>query len=224
MKVSDVMTTELVTAGPATQFKDLLERMIRADVSSLAILDDDGKLLGLVTETDLLSKEAYGGVRHPSLELLAEIVRGSKHDWVTKAQGLKAREIMSTKLVVCAPDEDVRSAARRMLATDVRHLPVLESGVMVGMVSRHDLLSIFDRPDEAIAADVARALAEDVNMPEDHHVEFEVEGGVVVLDGDVRYRWDQGIVGSIVREIPGVIQVVDHIHHREAATRGPPTA
>lgn len=224
MKVKDVMTTELVTAGPDMQFKDLLERMISADVSSVPILDDDGKLVGLVTETDLLSKEAYGSVRHPSLALLAEIMHGSKQDWVTKAQGSKAREIMSTNLVVCGPDEEIRAVARRMLVNAVRHVPVLESGTMVGIVSRHDLLSVFDRPDEAIAADVARTLAQDGNMPEDHHVRFGVEGGVVVLEGDVRYRWDQEVVVSIVREIPGVVEVIDHMQHREAATRSPPTS
>lgn len=219
MKVKDVMTAEVVTIGPDTAFKDLLDRMVRADVNSIPVVDDNGRLLGIVTEADLISKEAYGTVRHRSLALLADIVGGGDHHWVAKARGSTAKEVMTPNLVACTPGEDLRLAARRMLQHRVKCMPVLESGVLVGIVSRHDILSVFDRPDEAIAADVARSLSEDLNMPDDHHVEFSVDNGTVVVSGDVRYGWDAPIVISIVREVPGVIEVIDQLHRREPNPR-----
>jgi len=108
----------------------------------------------------------------------------------------------------------VAAAARRMLEAGVKRLPVVEDGKVVGIVSRVDILSMFDRSDEAVAADVARALAEDPCIPEEHHVRFSVASGVVSVSGDVRYAWDEPIVISIVRHVPGVLEVTGHLHHR----------
>ena len=100
-------------------------------------------------------------------------------------------------------------------------MPVVDSGVVVGMLSRQDILSILDRPDVAIATDVERVLNDDRMMPEDHSVTFSVDHGIVVLSGAVRYGWDAPIVVSMVRDLPGVIDVVSHLHAREPSPRPP---
>jgi len=186
MKVSDIMTTAVVTAGPDTALKDLIEQMLRAKVSALPVTDQQGRLLGIVTEADLISKEAYGELRHRGLALLADVLSGREHHWAAKAAGSVASEVMTQVVVSCGPDLDVAAAARRMLEAGVKRLPVVEDGKVVGIVSRVDILSMFDRSDEAIAADVARALAEDPCIPEEHHVRFSVASGVVSVSGDVR--------------------------------------
>src|SRR5262249_30325543 len=92
------------------------------------------------------------------------------------------------------------------------------AGALVGVISRHDVLEMFARPDDAIGRDVERVLS-DRNMPDDHHVRFTVEEGVVTLTGDVRYKWDAPIIASMVKSLPGVIHLVSRLQHRESNPR-----
>lgn len=221
MRVSDVMTSDLVTILPDTSFKEAVELLVRSEVSALPVVNAEGQLVGLITEADLISKEAYGTRRRRALALLADMMSVRDHPWVTKARGSVASDIMTRSVVVCRSDEDVRTVARRMLEQDVKRMPVVDDEHLVGIVSRRDILKMFDRPDVAIAADVKRVLTDDLIMPEDRHVRFSVDRGVVTLTGDVRYGWDDPIVVSIVRDLPGVLEVVSQLHHREPNPRVP---
>jgi CBS domain-containing protein len=219
MKVADIMTTDVVSVAPDTPFKEVVERLVRAGVSSLPVVDTQGKLIGLITEADLISKEAYDGHRHRALALLADVLAARDHHWLAKAAGSVAADMMTKKVTVCGSGDDVRSVARRMLERGVKRMPVVEAGALVGMVSRHDVLKMFDRPDDAIADDLRHVLSDHVNMPEDAHVRFAVDQGVVTLTGEVRYGWDEAIVVSLVRAVAGVLEVVSHLHHREPNPR-----
>jgi len=214
VKVGDVMTTTLVTVGPDAPFKEVVELLVRSGVSSLPVVDRAGKLVGLVTEADLVSKEAYPG-RRRALALLADVVSARDHHWVTKAAGSVAADVMTRHVTVCAPHEDLHVAARRMLEAGVKRMPVVDDGVLLGMISRHDILKSFDRPDVDIAGDIERVLADPLKAPEGGHVGVAVDGGVVTLTGDVRYEWDERIVVSLVGNVPGVIDVVTRLQHRE---------
>jgi CBS domain-containing protein len=215
VKVSDVMTRNVVSVTPDTPFKELVERLVDCDVSGLPVVDETGKLVGIVTEADLVSKEAYGGHRRRAIALLADVLSARDHHWVTKAVGSVASDVMSRNPVVCSPTEDIRIVARRMLERAVKRVPVVEDAKLVGIVSRHDLLATFARPDEAIAGDVGTVLTTHPNRPDEAHIHFTVDRGVVTLTGDVRHKWDRSIVISLVREVRGVIDVVDHLHSRE---------
>jgi CBS domain-containing protein len=218
MRVGDVMTKDLVTVGPDTPFKEVVEHLVRSEVSSVPVVDAQGRLVGLITEADLISKEAYGGGRR-ALGLLADVLSARDHHWVTKASGSRAANVMTTSVVVCRPDDDVRSVARRMLQRGVKRMPVVDGDTLVGIVSRRDILAMFDRPDEAIAADVGRLLEDGLNIPYDCHVGFAVADGVVTLTGDVRYGWDEPIIVTQVRDVPGVIDVISQLHHRKPNPR-----
>ena len=219
MKVRDVMTTEIVSVPPELPLKEVIDRLVHAEVSSLPVVDATGNLVGMITESDLISKEAYGSRRRRALSLLADTLGGRDHLWVTKAAGSIAAEVMTTNVISSGPTEDIRSAARRMLEHRIKRMPVLERGVLVGLVSRHDILATFDQPDDVVTIDVKQALTEDPSRPDDHHVDVSVEGGIVTLSGDVRYAWDERVVVSIVRDVPGVIDVVSNLHHRQPNPR-----
>lgn len=216
-----MMTSDLVTVLPETPFKEVVELLVRSEVSALPVVDAAGQLVGLITEADLISKEAYGTRRRRALALLADVLSVRDDRWVAKAGGSVASDIMTRSVVVCRPDEDARTVARRMLELDVKRLPVIDNERLVGIVSRRDILKMFDRPDVTIAADVKRVLADALTMPEDHHVRFSVDRGVVTLTGDVRYGWDEPIVVSMVRDVPGVLDVLSELRHRHPNPRVP---
>jgi len=215
VKVRDIMTTDVVSVTPDTPYKELVETLVRADVSGLPVLDDLGRLVGIVTEADVVSKQAYGHHRRRALALLADVLSAREHHWVTKAIGSVAADVMTTNLVVCVPNDDVQVVARKMLGRGVKRLPVVEAGRLVGMVSRQDVLGAFARPDDAIAQDATQLLTTHPNRPDDCHVRASVEDGIVTLTGDVRYEWDLPVVVSLVRNIPGVIDVISQLHNRE---------
>lgn len=222
MKIRDVMTTEVVTVEPGTPFKEVVELLVGSGVSGLPVIDGQRRLVGIVTEADLISKEAYGG-RPRALAVLADMLSAREHPWVSKATGWVAADVMTASVETCGPDDDVRVATRRMLERHVKRMPVVEAGRLVGIVSRQDILRMFTRSDEEIGADVSRVLTSHPNRPDDCHVHFAVEQGSVTLTGDVRYEWDEGIVVSLVREVEGVIAVVSRLHHREPNPRTSPS-
>lgn len=101
---------------------------------------------------------------------------------------MKVREVMTTTVVTAQPGEEIGAAARRMLELGVKSLPVTEDGRLVGIVSRHDLLRLFHRTDEDVAAEDEAKLASPLHAPEDHELKVSVEDRVVTLEGQVRGR------------------------------------
>jgi len=223
MKIRDIMTKDVITVAPDTPVKEVIEHMVHSQVSGVPVVDSSGRLLGIVTEADVIAKEAYGGRRPRALALLADTLAGRDHHWVAKAAGLTAADVMSEHPVVCEPSDKVVTVARRMLERGVKRMPVVEDGLVEGMVSRGDILAMFDRPDDTIAGEVAEVLGTHPNLPDDCHVRSTVNDGVVTLSGDVRYEWDQPVVIAIVRSVPGVLDVVSHLRHRESNPRSSPS-
>ena len=215
MKVREVMTRDVVSVAPDTPFKDVVEELIRANVSGLPVVTADGHLVGLITEADLITKPAYGGRRRRALALLADLLAARDHRWATKAIGATAADLMTRNVAVCEPRDDTRVVARRMLDAGVKRMPVVDHGAIVGIVSRHDILRAFDRPDSDVAADLQRLLEDPLRMPDDHNVKGSVRHGVVTLRGDVRHKWDVDLVVAVVHTVPGVVDVVSHLRYRE---------
>ncbi|HVW34268.1 MAG TPA: CBS domain-containing protein [Acidimicrobiia bacterium] len=138
--VGEVMSRAVFTVKPETPFKDVVETLLRNDVSGVPVVNDEGRLLGIVTEADLVSKEAYGGRRRRPLRLLADAFTGDVR-WVQRAKGLTAEAIMTPWPWTVRPTDDTAFAARRMLESRVKRLPVVDDEHrVVGIVSRHDLL------------------------------------------------------------------------------------
>ena len=140
MRVRDVMTTDVVTVGPEATYGETVDRLLAHDVSGLPVTDHAGTLLGIVTEADLVSREAYGSQRRRALGLVVDYLRGHDPAWVRRASGATARELMTPVVTTASPDDDLRTAARRMLERGHKRLPVVAAGRLVGIVSRRDLL------------------------------------------------------------------------------------
>lgn len=214
MRVREVMTHPVVTVAPGTPFKELIVTLVDTGVSGLPVVDDATRVVGIVTEADLIPKGASPG-RRRALGVVRDLVAGDPARWVRRARATTAADVMTTEVRVCAPGDDVRAVAREMAERHVKRMPVVDGGRLVGIVSRHDVLAVFDRPDDKVAAEVAHGLRSDPNRPDDAHVEAVVDDGVVTLRGDVRYPWDEAVVVSIARSVPGVLAVVSRLHARE---------
>jgi CBS domain-containing protein len=148
--VRDVMTTPVVTAQPDTTFGELVELLLGHDVSGLPVVDADGRVIGIVTEADLVDRDPYGQRRRPGLGLLAESLRGRDLQWVQERRSRTASDLMTPDPSIIGPDEDLVVATRRMLQRGHKRLPVVEDGSLVGIVSRADLLRALVRTDAAV--------------------------------------------------------------------------
>jgi CBS domain-containing protein len=150
--VRDVMSARPVWVSEATSFKEIAAGLREHRVSGFPVLDAEGKVIGVVSEADLLAKEALdggpGGVRGRIAALLHHTERA-------KADGVTAAELMTSPTVTVTPDDTVEHAVRLMHDRKVKRLPVVDtSGRLVGIISRTDVLAVFDLTDEEIRTEI----------------------------------------------------------------------
>ncbi len=168
-------------------------------------------MVGLVSEADLLTKEAYPeGRTRRTLSLIGDLFTGRDVQWLVRAAGQIARDVMSTDPLSATPDTTVTAAARMMLEHRVTQLPITEDGRLVGILSRRDVLGVLLRPDNQLTVDVddrLRSLATDLG----HDVHASVDGGVVTLVGLVNDPDDGDVIVRSIEQIDGVIDIESQI-------------
>ena len=210
--VRDLMTGNPVTVEPTATVKDMAEIMLDRDIRCVPVVDVGDLLIGVVSEADLICREGCPSIRnHHLADLVGAAVAEHRHHWKERAKGLTAGEIMTADITTCTPDEPVAIVSRRMLKQDLRTLPVTVDRRLVGILSRHDLLRLFDRPDPEVRSRVAAVLGNPLWAPEGHQVHATVIDGVVTLTGSVRHQGDIGVICSVIRQVPGVIEVVSRL-------------
>lgn len=204
--VKDVMTTDVVSARPDTPYRELVTLMTARRVNALPVVDEDRRVLGIVSKIDLLQKIEYGGTDEPHW-----YERRQRTQW-RKAVGHTAAELMTTPAIVAMGRTGVRAAAQRMDEARVRQLPVEDSlGRLIGIVSSGDLLKEHLRPDSEIFADVRAAIREVLLTENAADVRGSVVDGVITLTGRTE-RWSSAaLTVRLVRLVPGVVDVVDQI-------------
>ena len=209
-RVRAVMTPEVVTVGKQASFKELAATMADHRVSALPVLDEDGRVAGIVSEADLLLKEEFP---EPEQDLPLWWTRWARLDRA-KAAASVARDLMTVAVVAVSPDATVAEAARRMHTAKVKRLPVVDrSGRLLGIVSRSDLLKVFDRSDQ----DIRREIIEDVIVGEfmmaPSRFFLHVTDGVVVLQGRVERRSLLPYVVRAVQGVEGVVRVENRLSY-----------
>ena len=208
--VKDVMTTQVVTVRRDATFKEMATALRRYRVSALPVVDDTGRVIGVVSEADLLAKAALA---HPGL--VAELVH---HKDVRKAEGLTADDLMSRKAVTVSPGDSVEQAARLMHFLRIKRLPVVDSGGrLVGIVSRSDLLAVFDRPDEDIRKDIVDTMLLHEFLIDPRTFTVTVESGVVTMEGCPETAALGRVLVRKARHVPGVVTVRDRLTYPAVA-------
>ncbi|MEU5896607.1 CBS domain-containing protein [Streptomyces venezuelae] len=200
--VSDVMTHTVAAVGREARFKEIVQMMQDWQVSALPVLEGEGRVVGVVSEADLLPKEEFRDSdpdRHTQLRRLTDLA---------KAGALTAGELMTSPALTVTPDATLAQAARTLAHAKVKRLPVVDDlGMLEGVVSRADLLKVFLRGDEEIAEEVRREVVSYLFHPPASSVRVQVEEGVVTLRGHVRDTSLVPVAARLVRAIEGVVDV-----------------
>ncbi len=221
-RVGDVMATSVITVDRATPFKEIARLLAEHRISGMPVLKMGREVAGVVTEADLLAAESKTARQLRSAGRLGLLSRAKRHPAFT------AGGLMTTPAITIGPHVTVHAAGRLMSTNHVRLLPVVdEDARLVGVVSRRDLLALFLRPDEDIAADVRQVLDE-ILLAEPGEAEVAVRDGIVTLTGtlDPATGTHGDLIPVAVRlvwDVDGVVDVVDRLGQPRPVTHAEAT-
>ncbi|WP_262508405.1 CBS domain-containing protein [Streptomyces spongiicola] len=203
--VEDVMTRTVVAVAPHARFKEVVAAMGRWRVSAVPVVDDGGRVVGVVSEADLLRREELRGADPAPVD--QQRPGSAAGDRVVRAGVVRAGDLMTAPPITVRAAATLPHAARLMARHRVKRLPVVDGrGVLRGVVSRADLLKVFLRPDEDIAADV-QGLVDRLFAGSLRGVRVAVDDGVVTLGGTLGEGDLASVVGRLAQVVEGVVEV-----------------
>ena len=219
MKTSDVMTRNVLTVGRETSVANAIRVMLDHNVSGLPVLDN-GKVVGIVTEGDLLRRSETGTERHRPRWLEILMGPGRMAGEYVRTHGRRVEEIMTTDVISVAGDTPLDEVVGLMERRRIKRVPVIEGDVLVGVVSRLDLLRAVlraieaqyseDRSDDDIREQILAELAKAAWVPRDG-LSISVKDGVVDLDGVILEEKEREALRVVAENVPGVTAVEDHL-------------
>ena len=200
--VKDVMTTRVVWVKKGATFREMAVALRENRVSAFPVIDDAGSVVGVVSEADMLTKEA---MTDPG------VIAGLLHRRdQNKARGVTAGDLMTAPAVTVRPEDTVEHAARLMYDRKVKRLPVTDgNGHLVGIVSRADVLAVFDRTDEAIRKEITDEVLRRDLVVDPRTFDVTVSDGVVTLAGAPDTSEFGHDIVRRVRHVQGVVAVRD---------------
>jgi CBS domain-containing protein len=209
------MVTSVVAAHEGAVFKEIVDALIRNRVSAVPVIADDRRVLGVVSEADLLARVSKAHLTLPRGHRLS-----AHSEERRKLHAATASALMTSPAYVIAPHASIADAAWHAARNRVRRLPVVDdNGVLVGIVTRSDLLRGFLRPDEDIRDDITQNLIVGAFMLDPNSVEVSVEEGVVTLRGQVERRSIALEIVDNVRNWSGVVDVDDKLTYQTDDTQ-----
>jgi len=210
------MTTRVVAVRGNATFKDLATLLTEYRVSAFPVLDNDGKVIGVVSEADMLSKEALVAAMGVQAARLGRIAGSPHHDEFAKAAAVTAADLMTKPPVVVTPDEPVTNAARLMYHGRVKRLPVVgEKGQLVGIVSRADVLSVYSRPDAEIQQEITKNVIQNEFFADPDQFAVSVKDGIVTLEGYPETAASGRDIVAGAWHVEGVVSVRDRLTYPE---------
>lgn len=196
MRVHDIMSRPVYTVRVDDKIEIAAALLASHNITAAPVLDDDGGLAGIVSESDLLWNRVPG--EHTVLA-----GRGAPAPDAERPE--QVSEVMTDTVITSWPGEDVSDVAAKMVQFDVRSLPVLDGDDLVGIVSRRDILRAMVRTDDVVCAEVQHRLDEYTGGPRRWTVS--VAGGVATVDGSFDDETERQIVAVMTRTVPGVAGV-----------------
>jgi CBS domain-containing protein len=206
--VKDVMNTHVVAVRPTAGYKQMAVTLRERRVSAFPVIDVDGKVIGVVSESDLLVKEALEGSVPGVLSGLAQRrVR-------SQVTGLTAADLMTRPAVTIGPGEPVSHAARLMFSKRVKQLPVVsDDGQLIGIVTRSDVLSVYRRPDAEILREITPGLLLGTFSCDPAGFDVTVKDGIVTIAGTPETAQVGRDIIHAIRHMEGVVAVRDRLSY-----------
>jgi len=205
--VQEIMTTRVIWVKKDATFREMAVALRDHRVSAFPVVDDDHKVIGVVSEADMLAKEALDD--EPGV--LAGILHRRDQ---AKARGVTAGDLMTATVVAVRPEDTVEHAARLMYDRRVKRLPVTDAdGHLVGIISRADVLSVFDRTDEAIRKEITEGVLLGEFLTDPLIFSVTVKDGIVTLAGHPETSETGHEIVRRIRHLQGVVAVRDRLDY-----------
>lgn len=220
MKAKDVMTHCVVSIQPTASIRDAIAKMVRHQVSGMPVVGPNGRLAGMITEGDVMRRAEMGTERPRRrwLELLLE--PGSRADEYTRVHGLTVQDVMSANVVTVTARTPLGDVVRVMEEHDIKRVPVIDDGQLVGIVSRADLASalcqLLGGSDDAVASDesIRRKTVNEMKRQSwcpSYSIGVAVRQGIVRFTGTILDDRERRALRVLAENINGVKGVEDHL-------------
>jgi CBS domain-containing protein len=206
--VKDVMSTHVIAVRQDAPYKDMAAMLRSQRVSAFPVLDEHNKVIGIVSESDLLTKEALEGTVPGTPE---GMMSQREH---ARASAVTAADLMTTPPVTIGPGETVTQAARLMYSRRVKRLPVIsDDGTLIGIVSRADVLSVYSRPDADIQREIIQDLIVGRFLCDPDRFSVTVADGIVTIEGAPETDPAGRDIIDAARHVEGVVAVRDRLSY-----------
>ncbi|MDW8154826.1 MAG: CBS domain-containing protein [Armatimonadota bacterium] len=204
LRARDVMTTPVITVVPETPVPEVARVLVERHISGVPVVDEAGRLVGIVTEADLLPKEA-GPAGLPLTALPGSEAPPEVREHLRRYRGRVVREVMTREVVTATEDTPVQQLAALMLRKQVNRVPIVRGERVVGIVTRNDVLRAFFRKDEELES-AARQTLRDLDLDPDR-VQVQAREGVLVVHGEADSPERVRLVELVLRALDGVVDV-----------------
>lgn len=221
MKAADVMTRRLITIDPDSSVADAAKSMLENRISGIPVIDAQGRLVGLISEGDLLHRAEMGTHQRQRRSWWLNLISGptgAADDYI-KSHSRKVRDVMTQSVVSVSPDASINDIVRVLERHRIKRVPVLDNGQLVGIVSRANLLQAL-----ASAAEVHEPSADDRTLRDrvltelaaqpwapDYTENIMVKDGIVHLWGSVSTESQHHALRVAAESVPGVKGIEDHV-------------
>ncbi|NEB74255.1 CBS domain-containing protein [Streptomyces sp. SID14478] len=213
-KIGEVMIDDVIAVRYATPFKEVTRLLAEHRISGLPVIDEDDKVIGVISETDLMLHQVTQGQPGTPPSLRARLSPARRRN-AAKAAARTAGALMSAPAVTVNAQSTVSAAARTMVQHRVERLPVVdEEERLVGIVTRHDVLQVFLRPDDEIRRTVVDEVLKRALWLTPRVVSVDVREGVVTLTGCLERQSETVIAVAMTSRLDGVVGVVDKLTYR----------
>ncbi len=224
MKAQDIMTKTVATVRPDTSIQEIAALMVEKHISGLPVLDEGGKVLGMVSQSDLLHRAEVGTERKHKwwFRILADTKDMARE--YSKAHGLRAGDVMTRYVISVKADAELSDVADILDSNRIKRVPVIEGDRLVGIITRGDLVRALSLSQLAKGANKAKvensALHKILQQrirgqpwlgADQSHINLAIKDGVVELWGFVETEDQHKALRVLVEETDGVTGLVDKI-------------
>jgi CBS domain-containing protein len=215
VNVGDVMTSEVTTIGGDAPLKEAAMVMVHAGISGIPVVDDENRVIGIITEADFVAAEADRSWGRQRKRLLANFFGEAE-----ASAASTVADVMTKKPHTIDRSSSVTEAARRMTDLGIKRLPVVApDGTLEGIISRADVMGAFARSDMELKAEIDADVVDRIMRLAPDSISVVVVNGVVTLEGTVEKKSDSRLLEELAVRVEGVISVESNVQYGRDDTK-----